>query len=86
MNCKWCNKDLNGANDYQLLGYCNAGCRMKGGDCDKIDLVAEIDAAPNVVVVMKDPPAVVPKRKIKKPPAQDVIPKDFFAKSVLKDK
>ncbi len=86
MNCKWCNKKLNGANDYQLVGFCDAGCRMKGGESDKIDLVAEIDAAPRVLIVHENPPVVIPKKKVKKEVAQDVIPTNFFSNKVLKDK
>ncbi len=87
MKCKWCNNKLNGANEYQLLGYCNVGCRMRGGDSDKIDLEAEKSAAPNVVIVHENPPVVVQEKKIKKQKPQDVIPSldSFFSKKVLKD-
>lgn len=85
MNCKWCNKEMNGANDYQLAGFCNVNCRHKGGDSDKINLEAEKNAAPNVIVPTPQP-VVEKKPKIKKPKPQEIVPKleDFFAKSTLK--
>lgn len=87
MNCKWCNNKLNGANDFQQLGFCNANCRMRGGDSDKIDMEAEIYATPNIVVVHENPKPVVKQKKEKKPKPQDVIPSldEFFKKSGLKE-
>lgn len=86
MNCKWCNKELNGANDYQLVGFCDLHCRIKGGDSDKIDLAAEIGASPNVVIIMENPPVVIPEVIVQAPVVEDVIPtaEEFFSKSVLK--
>ena len=88
MNCKWCNNILNGANDYQLVGFCNASCRMHGGDSDKVDLVAEIDASPRVLIKHENPPVVIKEKKVKKQIVPDVIPsiEHFFSKSALKDK
>lgn len=85
MNCKWCNKLLNGANDYQQLGFCNIQCRMLGGDSDKIDLEAELFASPRVVVEVPSPPVVVQPKRPRKPKPNDVIPSlDEFFKSTFK--
>ena len=86
MNCKWCNKELNGANDYHLVEFCDIHCRMLGGDSDKIDLNAEVSAAPRVVIDLPNPPIVVRVPNIEQLPPQDVIPslEDFFSKPSLK--